>query len=253
MSLEPTTPGLALSRHALLASAFEILGRSLGPFVDRHMSQYFPREVDWALAAANRMGRASDHEANDPLFQLLVLRRFWGPVFASSFDEDLRGTIVGLLEARNRWAHLNLPDDPAQLERTLLGVERLLAPVAPAAVSQVRVLRAAVRSPLPGADLAPPPVDVIVLEAQLSEAEAAFEDLQARYDQVTSQLEATRRAAAQRQLRLSAAELDVAKLEDRSVELEGVLVRERTTLHRIEWLVVGLIAAVILMLVLITA
>ncbi|MEZ5341834.1 MAG: Swt1 family HEPN domain-containing protein [Acidimicrobiales bacterium] len=75
----------------------------LGPFVDALMQKYFSEELSWEETAANRMGRANEHGAADPLFQLLVLRRFWGPVLADFFGEDLRPLVGQLVEARNLW------------------------------------------------------------------------------------------------------------------------------------------------------
>lgn len=252
MTHNPMPPSVTDSRHALVASAFEALGRSLGPFIDERMAGYFPDELDWATAAANRMGRATEHEANDPLFQLLVLRRFWGPVFADFFGEDLRPLIVQLLEARNLWAHLNLPEDVAYLERCLLAIERLLAPVEPLAVSPVRSLRSALRHAAanPGGTRTPSTVELGLLEAQLSEAEAAFGGLQDRYAQLVEQLEVTRRAAAQKQLRLSVAERHLLELQGLSSKLETTIAEERETHLRIEWLFVSFISVMLLVMVL---
>jgi hypothetical protein len=249
MPVERSSSGSATSRHSVLAAAFEVLGRGLGPFVDGCMSAYFADEVDWPTAAANRMGRAVDHEATDPLFQLLVLRRFWGPAFSPHFGEDVRGSIVELLEARNRWAHLNLPEDVDYLERCLLAMERILAPVSPESVGQLRALRAALRAESYD-PTGQPTVDLSVLETQLSEAEAAFAQLQDRYGQVADQLERSRRAAATKQLRLSAAEHRLAEARGRSQELESVIDAERQTLNRIEWLFVGFIAVMLMVMVL---
>lgn len=249
----PMPGGVTPSRHSLIAHAFETLGRSLGPFVDERMSGYFADELDWASAAANRMGRATEHEANDPLFQLLVLRRFWGPVFAEHFGEDVRGLIGELLEARNRWAHLNLPEDVPYLERCLLGIERVVAPVDPLAVSSLRALRAALGATGPDDRSATAAADVADLEAQLSEAEAAFDGLQERYVAVGRQLEAARRAAADKQLRLSIAERHLVELRGRSTALEATIAQERESHVRIEWLFVSFIAVMLLIMVLLSS
>jgi hypothetical protein len=244
-------PEAAPSRHAAIAQAFETFGRSVGPFIDRHMAGYFAHELDWAATAANRMGRRADLEASDPLFQLLVLRRFWGPVFADPFGEDLRGVIGELIEARNRWAHLDLPDDPVYLERCLLGIERIVAPVDPLSVASLRALRTALRRPADGGGApATPDLDVGHLAAQLSEAEAAFETLQGRHHCLLEQLESARRAAAARQLHLISLEQRLEVMRGRSAELQRAVEAERDRRSRVEWLFVGLIAVLLLLVVL---
>jgi hypothetical protein len=248
MSHIPPHPELAAGRHAVIAQAFEAFGRSFGPFIDQRMSGYFADELDWAATASHRMGRATELEATDPLFQLLVLRRFWGPVFAAFFGEDLRGLIGHLIDARNRWAHLDLPDDPAYLERCLLGIERLVAPVDPLSVAALRALRSGLgRSPDSEASTS---ADVGALAAQLSEAEAAFEALQTRHRQLVDQLEAARRAAAAKQLRLTSVEQRLQTLRGHSAELQDAVAAERDRRSRVEWLFVGLIAVMLLLMVL---
>jgi hypothetical protein len=238
-----------------VARAFEVLGRSLGPFIDEAMEGYFADELHWAEAAANRLGRPVDQEVTDPLFQLLVLRRFWGPVFAPFFGQDLRGLIGQLVEDRNRWAHFSLPDDPAHLDRCVLAIERLVAPVDPDAVSGLRVLRGQLRRATDadqGGDGEHRP-GAAALAAQLSEAEAAFEALQSRYADLAAQLEASRRAAASKQLRLSTAEHLIEELEGRSTVLESTIVAERDSRARVEWLFVALITVLLLVMVLIAS
>lgn len=253
MSHNPPRPEPVESQHASIAQAFEVFGRVFGPFIDQRMSGYFPDELDWAETAANRMGRHTEQQATDPLFQLLVLRRFWGPVFAASFGEDLRDLIGELIEVRNRWAHFDLPDDPQHLDRCLLGIERLVAPVDPHAVAGLRVVRARLRQTSTADDAGPVLVlDGGALAAQLSEAEAAFAGLQDRYARLREQLEASRRAAAVKQLRLSTTEQRLQELRDHSQQLESAIRAERDTRARIEWLFASLIAVALLVMVLVT-
>lgn len=138
---------LAIGRHAVMAEAFELLADHLGPFIDERMVEYFCNEPSWADAAANRLGRPAEHGATDPLFQLLVLRRFWGPVFADFYGQDLRQIVGQLIETRNMWAHFSFPDDPDALQRSVLAIERLLAPVEPGVTGRLRRLRAQVYDP----------------------------------------------------------------------------------------------------------
>ncbi len=256
MSLEsPRIQSLSSRRHAHVAEAFEILADGLGPFVDSGMGKYFSEELSWEETAANRMGRANEHGASDPLFQLLVLRRFWGPVFADFFGEDLRPLIGQLIEARNLWAHLSLPDDPAYLDRVLLTIERLLAPIDPEHVSDLRRLRTFVKEPAASSTVsasqsASDREAAIELEAQLCESEAAFQDLQDSFGSLTKQLELARRAAAGKQLRISTIEQQLDELNGRSKDLEGSLTIERDTRDRIEWLFVSFIAVMLIVMVL---
>ena len=144
----PQERDLAIGRHAVMAEAFELLADHLGPFIDVRMAQYFVDEPSWSEAAANRLGRPTEHGATDPLFQLLVLRRFWGPVFADFYGEDLRKIIGQLIDTRNMWAHFSFPEDPSALQRSVLAIERLLAPVEPDTAAHLRRLRSRVDNPV---------------------------------------------------------------------------------------------------------
>lgn len=257
----PDLPNLAVSRHGLLALAFEIMAGSLGPFIDERMERYFVDESSWSEAAANRLGRPAEHGATDPLFQLLVLRRFWGPVFADFFGQDLRGLVTELIEARNLWAHFSLPEELETLDRSILAIERLLAPIDPEATVRLRRLRSRLHDPSvtePGAvsdDLGAgdQQVDIVALEAQLSETESVFQDLQSRYGDVVSELDRSRRIAASKQMRLATLERQLMEIEGRTLAAEAFLAEERTTRYRIEWLFVGLLATLLLFMVLANA
>lgn len=249
------TPDLATSRHAQLAEAFEIFARGMGPFIDERMADYFADEMSWTETAANRMGRPAEHGATDPLFQLLVLRRFWGPVFAEHFGDDLRGLIGQVIEARNLWAHFNLPDDTAYLDRILLSLERVLAPVAPTDVSNLRPIRTRLKNPVVGDDRSDDPVDRVDtsnLQAQLIDSESAFEDLQTQYSDMSDELKQSRRAAADKQLRIATIERQLNEVHGRSEVLETYLNAERSSRNRIEWLFVGFITVMLLLMVLIS-
>lgn len=259
----PTTQhDLALSRHALMARAFELMAGALGSFIDERMIEYFVDEPSWSEAAANRLGRPTEHGATDPLFQLLVLQRFWGPVFAGFYGRDLRGIITELIETRNQWAHFNLPEQTATLERSILAIERLTAPVQPETTTVLRQLRArigdtTVQTPMQSrsgdVDQQAVVVDVAELEAQLSETESVFQELQDRHGKTLLELDTSRQIAADKQLRLSALERQLREIESRSLAAETFLVEERITRYRIEWLFVGLLATILLFLVLATA
>lgn len=237
-----------------MAEAFEIFALGMGPFIDEQMHEHFADEVSWTEAAANRMGRPAEHGATDPLFQLLVLRRFWGPVFSDTFTKDLRRLVEQLIEARNLWAHFNLPDDTDYLESILLAIERILAPVEPDSASKLRQIRSRLKNPaVSGEEAATPDVDQLLLEQQLSDTESAFSDLKTQQEALTSQLALARRANAGRQHRLTEMEQELLEAAGRSEILETYLRNERLTRSRMEWLFVGFIAAMLLVMVLLAA
>jgi hypothetical protein len=250
----PRTPDLAVSRHAHMAEAFEIFAAGMGPFIDRRMAGYFADDPSWEEAAANRMGRAAEHGAADPLFQLLVLRRFWAPVFAEYFGQDLRGLIAQLVEARNLWAHFNLPDDTSYLDRILLAIERLLAPVDPEPVGRLRHLRSRLKNPVTGdgADAidGPTQVDLLELRRQLGETEGAFVDLQTQFETVRRQLDLSRKASAGKQLRLTQLEQELLERDGAASALLSEIEFERATRNRLEWLFAGFIAVMLIVMVL---
>lgn len=250
----PSTPDLAISRHGQLAEAFETFAVGMGPFIDDRMAAYFPNEFSWAETAANRMGRPAEHGATDPLFQLLVLRRFWGPVFADFFGNDLRGLIGQVIEARNLWAHFSLPDDAAYLDKILLSIERILAPVAPEHVSRLRTIRTKLRNPETGDSDAEMliTVDALALRTQLGETEAAFDDLQGELSDLATQLDHSRKAAAAKQLRIAAIEKQLNDVHGRSDILQTYLDDERSSRSRMEWLFVGFITVMLIVMVIIS-
>ncbi len=284
----PQERDLAIGRHAVMAEAFELLADHLGPFIDARMAEYFRDEPSWAEAAANRLGRPAEHGATDPLFQLLVLRRFWGPVFADFYGEDLRQIIGQLIDTRNMWAHFSFPDDPSALQRSVLAIERLLAPVEPEVAGRLRQLRSRVPDPnaqvvvvappqapadnsegpdsseveldgssaapdepagAAGEDLGTQP-DVNALLAQLTETESVFRDLQSQYGDLQAELNHSRRITATKQLRLTKMEQRLLEVEDHSMAVLEDLMEERISRQHIEWLIVGLLATILLFMLL---
>lgn len=243
-------PDLRVSRHGQMAEAFEIFATGMGPFIDEQMHEHFADEDSWTEAAANRLGRPAEHGATDPLFQLLVLRRFWGPVFSQTFSTDLRRLIEQLIEARNCWAHFNLPDDIDYLETVLLAIERILAPVEPDAVGTLRKIKARLRNPAPADADVMPDVDRTALEQQLEDTEAAFSDLKSKQEALSQQLAVARKANAGRQHRLTEMEQELLEASGRSQVLETYLRNERLARSRMEWLFVGFVASMLLVMVL---
>lgn len=251
---------LAVSHHGQMAEAFELLARGLGPFIDERMSAYFADDLSWEEAAANRMGRAHEHGSADPLFQLLVLRRFWGPVFGGFFGEDLRGLINELVEARNLWAHFNLPDDTDELDHILLAIERLTAPVAPEGTSQLRRIRTRLKQPASGSDrtgtdetensTAEHAIDSRLLQSQLGETENAFQNLQNDYADIARQLEIARKASAGKQLRLSLLERELQEASGTADALRLHLAEQHGAYVRLNWLFTGFITVMLVLMAL---
>lgn len=237
-----STSETAASRHVAMAEAFELFAQSMGPFIDARMSEYFADDPSWQVAAANRMGRGHEHGATDPLFQLLVLRRFWTPVFAEYFGQDLRPILQKLVEARNLWAHLNLPDDVAYLDQTLLGLERVLAPVEAEPVGRLRRIRTRLKNPMP--TRAEDDLDASTsstLRSQIHDSETAFIELQQQLAAIQKQLDISRKASAGKQLRLAELERELIMRDDTASELMENLEQERSYRNRVEWLFVGFI------------
>ncbi len=258
MSTTPRTPDVAVGRHALLARAFETFGTAMAGFVEERMVGYFgdEEETPWNLVAAGKLGRTDSSGVTDPLFQLLVIRRFWGPAFADFFKDDLRPLVGQLVEARNLWAHFNLPSEAAYADRLLLAMERIVAPVAPEVTSDLRALRTELNDPETGdteiSIESPVSPDTVGLIAQLRKTESAFEDLQRRYGELTDQLTATRRAAAGKQLKLSKAENNARDLAREAERLEARLEAELLSRNRMEWLFVAFITLMVLVMTLIS-
>ncbi len=258
MPVAPRTPDIAVGRHALLARAFETFGSAMAPFVEERMVEHFGEDesTPWNLIAADKLGRTEANGRTDPLFQLLVIRRFWGPVFSDFFKSDLRPIVGQLVEARNLWAHFNLPSETGYADHLLLAMERMVAPVAPEVATDLRVLRTELHDPARGdgevtvvESTAP---DSVKLLAQLRKTEAAFEDLQRRYGELSDQLTATRRAAAGKQLKLSAAENNVAAAKNETDRLRTQLEAELLSRMRMEWLFVAFITLMVLVMTLIS-
>ena len=88
--------------------AFEAIAEGLAPYVDKRMAAYLEGD-DWILVASTKLGKRPDIAVSltDPQFQLEVITRFWGPVFAKDLAPELREVVRELLQARNHWAHMS--------------------------------------------------------------------------------------------------------------------------------------------------
>lgn len=94
--------------RAQVGMAFEAIAEGLAPYVDKRMAAYLEGD-DWILVASTKLGKRPDIAVSltDPQFQLEVITRFWGPVFAKDLAPDLRDVVRELLLARNHWAHMS--------------------------------------------------------------------------------------------------------------------------------------------------
>lgn len=101
--------------------AFEAIAEGLAPYVDKRMAAHLTDGDDWILVAAHKLGKRPDIAVSltDPQFQLEVITRFWGPVFAKDLGAEQREIVRELLSARNHWAHISdtQPMDLAFAER----------------------------------------------------------------------------------------------------------------------------------------
>ena len=107
--------------RAQVGMAFEAIAEGLAPYVDKRMAAHLDGGDDWILVASTKLGKRPDIAVSlsDPQFQLEVITRFWGPVFAKDLAPELREVVKELLLARNHWAHMSetQPMDLAFAER----------------------------------------------------------------------------------------------------------------------------------------
>ncbi|HET9771855.1 MAG TPA: Swt1 family HEPN domain-containing protein [Acidimicrobiia bacterium] len=119
---------------------FEAIAEGLAPYVDKRMAAHLEGD-DWILVASNKLGKRPDIAVSltDPQFQLEVITRFWGPVFAKELDPNLREVVKELLSARNAWAHISdtQPMDLPFAERVHEQARDLLDGVGSPVVEQV--------------------------------------------------------------------------------------------------------------------
>jgi uncharacterized HhH-GPD family protein len=120
------------------------LAIGLGPFVNKQMTEAFPRGGDWVtvLAARNpaRYGAGRRYSLSDPRFLLRVVTDEWR-MFKGSLSRVEQSYASELRAAGDRWAHRE-PFSDEDTHRTLDTLERLLTAVGAAEqAGQVRALR----------------------------------------------------------------------------------------------------------------
>ncbi len=218
------------SYRAQVGVAFEVLAEGLAPYVDRRMAAHIPDD-EWILVVAAKLGKRADFlvSVSDPQFQLDVLNRFWGPVFARDLDPGLRNVIGELREARNQWAHID-EDNPIELDgalRVCQLVEELLAGVGAAGVEQVSALSDELRWASVRQDSAARGVsEADALITQLAELQAERAELQERLDEAKEEAASAtgrQRAVARQLAELQTQYAAVADLRSRYVNLQRQL------------------------------
>jgi len=239
---------LAEDRHINMAEAFEIFAKGMSESISQRMQAYLGEE-SWTQAASAKLGRPDEHGNSDPYFQLLVIRRFWGPVFSDLYKEDLRPIIGELIEFRNKWAHFALPEDISLLVRAVVIMERLLAPADPDASIEMRKIKFQLNNPTERAENSNVDIDLELLLTELDEATEIFEDLKEKNEILNEELDTSRKISATKQLELSAMETQLSIIQGKSLAFEHYLSEQRAERDRIEWLFVGLLAAILLIMI----
>lgn len=225
---DTVTPGP--SYRAQMGEAFEVLAEGLAPFVDRRMAAYLPDD-EWILVAAEKLGKRADFlvSASDPQFQLDVMNRFWGPVFARDLDAGLRNVIAELRTARNAWAHID-EEHPIDLDYALRVnqlVEELLAGVGAEGTERIAALSDELRWASVRRDSAERGVsEADALITQLAELQAERAELQERLDEAKQEAASAtgrQRAVARQLAELQTQYAAVADLRSRYVTLQRQL------------------------------
>lgn len=215
------------SYRAQMGEAFEVLAEGLAPFVDRRMAAHFPDD-EWILVAAEKLGKREDFlvTVSDPQFQLDVLNRFWGPVFARDLDPGLRGVIGELRRARNDWAHID-DDHPIDLDYALRVnhlVEELLAGVGASGADRIAELSDELRwASIRRRSTEQGVSEGHALIAQLAELQAERAELQERLDEAKQEAASAtgrQRAVARQLAELQTQYAAVADLRSRYVNLQ---------------------------------
>jgi hypothetical protein len=205
--------------RAQVGMVFEAIAEGLAPYVDKRMAAHLEGD-DWILVASNKLGKRPDIAVSltDPQFQLEVITRFWGPVFAKELDPALRDVVKDLLSARNAWAHISdtQPMDLPFAERVHEMARDLLEGVGSPVVEQVdelhdRLRWDAIHQAAEAADVD----DQTALMHRLAELEEDRTEL-------TRQLDAARETAASQSGRTRAVARQLAELQTQYAAVAGL-------------------------------
>jgi seryl-tRNA synthetase len=210
---------MSISYRANVATVFEILAEGLAPFVDARMSSAYP-DHDWILMAAAKLGKRRDVvvSLSDPHFQLEVVNRWWGPVFAGRLNGDARQTVTDLRTARNHWAHPDEdhPFDYDYAAKVHRDAEELLRTIdAPEAERIAELL----------VDLRWDSVRGEARERGVSEVDALMDqlvDLQKQHEELRAQLDDARRTASSAAGRQRAVARQLAELQTQYASVVGL-------------------------------
>ena len=205
--------------RAQVGMVFEAIAEGLAPYVDKRMAAHLEGD-DWILVASNKLGKRPDIAVSltDPQFQLEVITRFWGPVFAKELDPGLRDVVKDLLAARNAWAHMSdtQPMDLPFAERVHEQARDLLDGVGSPVVEQVDELHdklrwEAIHEAAEAADVD----DQTALMNRLAELEEDRAEL-------TRQLDTARETAASQSGRTRAVARQLAELQTQYAAVAGL-------------------------------
>jgi hypothetical protein len=212
------------SYRSEVGAALEVLAEGLAPFVDRQMRDHL-RDDDWIVTAATKLGRREPvlASATDPQFQLEVMVRWWGPVFAPALSKDTRDRVQELRKARNSWAHIDdtRPIDLEYARRVHLLTEDLLQEIGSPMVDRIGQLAEALERS--GAQH-------LAAERGISESDALvlqLTALQADREALTTQLEQARHAAQTAAGRQRAVARQLAELQAQYAAVSGLRERYR--------------------------
>jgi hypothetical protein len=205
--------------RAQVGMAFEAIAEGLAPYVDKRMSAHLEGD-DWILVASTKLGKRPDIAVSltDPQFQLEVITRFWGPVFAKELDPSLREVVKELLTARNHWAHMSdvQPMDLPYAERVHELARDLLEGVSSPLAAHVEELHDRLRwDSIHEAAEAGHGDEQTVLMKRMSELESDRAEL-------TNQLDAAREAAASQTGRTRAVARQLAELQTQYAAVAGL-------------------------------
>ena len=206
--------------RAQVGMAFEAIAEGLAPYVDKRMAAHLDGEDDWILVASTKLGKRPDIAVSltDPQFQLEVITRFWGPVFAKELDPELREVVKELLTARNNWAHMSetQPMDLPYAERVHELARELLDGVGSPVAAQVDELHDRLRwDSIHEVAAAANTDDHTVLMQRLA-------DLEDDRAELTRQLDAARETAASQSGRTRAVARQLAELQTQYAAVAGL-------------------------------
>jgi len=217
--------------RAQVGMALEAVAEGLAPYVDKRMAAHLDGD-EWILVAAQKLGKRPDIAVSltDPQFQLEVITRFWGPVFAGELDPSIREVVKELLLARNSWAHISdtQPMDLAFAQRVHDLGRDLLDAVDSPVVATLDELADRLRWDS---------VREVAAAENVDEATALMmrlEELEADRATLTEQLDEARAMAASQHGRTRAVARQLAELQTQYAAVAGLKERYEQVQHQLE-------------------